>query len=1000
MHISPERDTDIFLLFLGFQMLKDMNTKNLSTCLLLFSMMIIPLNVLSQEPEFMKYYDHPWVDSIMANMSMEDKIAQSLFVATWSNRDISHYTEIDRIIREYHIGGLVFFQGTAEKHVELVKHYQDISEIPLSIALDGEWGAGMRLYDMEDFPYQMTLGAIRDDSLIYEMGERVAYEYRLLGIDLNLAPVADINNNPDNPVINYRSFGENRERVSGKVIMYMKGMQDNGVLATAKHFPGHGDTNTDSHHDLPVLSHSIERFDSLELYPFRNAIDAGIGGVMSAHLNIPAYDNTPDLSSTLSKNIMTGLLREQLGFNGLVLTDAMNMKGLTKFYDPGEADALAYMAGNDILEYVADVKLAIQTIKKYYDDGKIPYEKIENTTRKILAYKYWSGLLRLKPDGKKAAEISNSNANKSFIRKLYSNAITILNNDDNFIPVRHLDKIKIACLAINSAEKTAFQSMMGKYTRTDNFYWNGEEPDSLLRKLEAYDLVIAGIFDTDQRPYNDFGLSEKTLEFTSLLSDNTKLLAVYFGNPYAIDRLEGFQEAEGLILTYQENTYTQELAAQLIFGGIGGHGKLPVSINSKYPEGHGIITPGNIRLQYGYPEDVSISSDKLENIIDSIALAGLEAGAYPGCEVILARKGIVFFHKCYGTHTYQSRIDTREDDLFDLASVTKVAAATTGLMVLDGMDMFSPDRKLSYYVPEMRSSDKKDLVFREILAHQAGLYPWIPYWKNTVRNNGKFKWWTFKRVQSERYPGAVASGLYIHRNYYNKIKKAIKRSPMGDKEYVYSGLVFYLVPEIIENQSGLAFEDFLYRNVYHKLGAYDIVFNPIRFYPDMSIVPTEIDSLFRKQLIHGYVHDEGAAMMAGFSGNAGLFATANDLIKLMEMYRRGGSYGDEQIIEKDIIDEYTSYQYLDNDNRRGLGFDKPLVDEYDGTEEDYPCPGASPSSFGHSGFTGTFAWVDPEYELSYVFLSNRVYPTRDNSLLYDLNIRTQILQSAIDLIQD
>lgn len=973
--------------------------KYLSINILSICFVILSLNTYSQDPEYLQYCNHPWVDSVISEMTIEEKIAQSIFIATWSNRDISHYMDVDRTIREHGIGGLVFFQGTPDKQVELIKHYQDISEIPLGIALDGEWGPGMRLDNIQDYPYQMTLGAISNDSLIYDMGRRIASQLKLLGININLAPVADINNNPFNPVINFRSFGENRDKVTRKVLMYMKGMQDNGVLATAKHFPGHGDTDTDSHHDLPVLFHSRQRFDSLELYPFKHAIDNGIGAIMSAHLNIPAFDTTTNLSSTLSKKIMTGLLKNELDFKGLALTDAMNMKGLTKFYGPGEADALAYQAGNDILEYVSDVETAVNAIKEYYDNGRIPYEQIENTTRKILAFKYWSGLYSGTPDAKEAKKISNSNANKSFIRKLYAGAITVLNNNSNIIPVKDLDKNKIACLAINRTEKTAFQSMAENYTRIDNFYWPEEKKDSLLKKLKGYDLVIAGIFDTDQRPYNNFGINDEAVELISLLSDSTNLLAVYFGNPYAVDRIEGLQNAKGLVITYQENNYAEELAAQLIFGGIGGHGKLPVTINDKYTEGFGIITPGNIRLQYGYPEDAGIPSEILERKIDSLAVIGLESGAYPGCEVILARKGIVFYHKCYGTHTYDSRIDVQENDLFDLASVTKVAASTTGLMKLNCSDLFSPDDRLVKYIPEMKHSDKKDLFMREILAHQAGLFPWIPYWKNTVRDNGSFKWWTFKRVKSDRYPYPVANGLYIHRNYYKKIKKAIKRSPLAEKEYVYSGLVFYLVPEIIENQTGDKFEDFLYKNIYHKLGAYNIVFNPFRFYPESSIVPTEIDTFFRKQLIHGYVHDEGAAMMGGFSGNAGLFATANDLIKLMEMYRRGGRYGNEQIIEEDIIKEYTSYQYPGNDNRRGLGFDKPLVDENEGTPDDYPCPGASPLSFGHSGFTGTFAWVDPKYELSYVFLSNRVYPSRDNSLLYDLNIRTEILQSTIDLIR-
>jgi len=969
----------------------------------LLALTVIVFSLGAQEPDFMEYYDHPWVDSVYADMSIEEKIAQSIFIAAWSNKDIGHYTETGRLIREYKIGGLVFFQGTPAKHIELIKHYNEISEVPLSIALDGEWGAAMRLEDMQKYPYQMTLGAIHDDSLIYEMGSRIASEFKLLGLDINLAPVADINNNPANPVINYRSFGENRSSVAAKVGMYLRGMQDNGILATAKHFPGHGDTDTDSHFDLPVISHDRQRFDSLELYPFRMAISAGVGAVMSAHLHVPALDSSSRLPSTLSKPVMTGLLEDELGFRGLTITDAMNMKGITRFYEPGEAEALAYLAGNDIIEFVPDAELAIKSIKDYYDKGLITDDQVENTTRKILAFKYWSEMHAVEPGAKEATDISSSGSGKSFIRKLYANALTVLNNENNIIPVKGLDNKTIACLALNSKNKTAFQSMAEKYTRTDNFYWpgNGINTDSLINELEKYDIVITGIFGTDQRPYRNFGISSEAGEFLERLAGKTNMLAVYFGNPYAIDRLKGLQDAEGLILTYQENIFTEELAAQLIFGGIGAHGKLPVSINEKYSEGYGIITPGNIRLQYAYPEDAGIASGPFEKRIDSLVHAGLEAGAYPGCELIMARKGIVFFHKCYGTHTYHSRIEVLENDLYDLASVTKVAAATTGLMVLDGMDLFSPGDRLVEHVPEMRFSDKKDLVFSDILTHQAGLYPWIPYWKNTLRNSGKFRWRTIKRTGSDRFPATVANGLYVHRKYINKIKRAIRRSTLGEKgEYVYSGLAFFLIPEIIEEQSGMRYEDFLNENVYHKLGAWDIVFNPLRYYPETSIVPTEIDTLFRDQLLNGYVHDEGAAMMGGFSGNAGLFATANDLVKLMEMYRRGGSYGGQQIIDEDVIREYTDYQFPENDNRRGLGFDKPLTGKYDGTEDDYPCKGASPSSFGHSGFTGTFVWADPEKEISYVFLSNRVYPSRENSRLYELNIRTEILQSIYELAEE
>ncbi|MEZ5000027.1 MAG: serine hydrolase domain-containing protein [Bacteroidales bacterium] len=333
------------------------------------------------------------------------------------------------------------------------------------------------------------------------------------------------------------------------------------------------------------------------------------------------------------------------------------------------------------------------------------------------------------------------------------------------------------------------------------------------------------------------------------------------------------------------------------------------------------------------------------------------------------------------------------------ASVTKVSAALAGLMKLDDMGLFSTDEKLGTYWPALGRSEKADLRMDEILAHQAGLVAWIPFWKKTVRNDGRFKGRTIKHEESGKYPVIVADGLYLKDNYRNKIYNEIKRSPVGEKKYLYSGLTFFLYPKIIENLSGERYEDFLNEKIYHRLGAYNIVFNPYRFYPVSQIVPTEVDTLFRKQLLHGFVHDEGSAMMGGFSGNAGLFATASDLIKLVEMYRRMGNYGGDQIIGADILEKYSTAPFLDNDNRRGLGFDKPqLPDMVDNIEEIYPCRGASLSSFGHSGFTGTFVWADPEKEVSYVFMSNRVYPTRENNLISDMNIRTEILQAIYDSI--
>jgi len=369
--------------------------------------------------------------------------------------------------------------------------------------------------------------------------------------------------------------------------------------------------------------------------------------------------------------------------------------------------------------------------------------------------------------------------------------------------------------------------------------------------------------------------------------------------------------------------------------------------------------------------------------------------------VMIARKGMVVFHKTYGYHTYDARTDLRKDDLFDLASVTKVSSTLAGLMLLDSEGKFSPDENLGYYLPYFKKSDKGDLLMKDLLAHQAGLIAWIPFWRTTVKKDTVYKKSVYRHEFSEKYPLKVAEWLYINKNYRDKIFAEIKKSPLGEKKYVYSDLTFIMSTGIIDNLTGVKWYEYVTNNIYHKIGAYDICFNPYKKYPLSRIVPTEYDSLFRKQQLHGTVHDEGAAMLGGISGHAGLFATANDLMKLMELYRRMGNYGGEQLISEEVLSRYTKYQFPENNNRRGLGFDKPLVNNAELTQKDsYPTRSASPESFGHSGYTGTFVWMDPVSEISYVFLSNRVYPTRNNNRLSELNIRTEILQAIYDSVKE
>jgi beta-N-acetylhexosaminidase len=971
---------------------------------ILFSASFI-LTAQKTDPPFLKYMNHPWVDSVLKSLSAEEKIAQLIWVAAFSNRDIGYDVSLSNQIKKTGIGGVIFFQDQAVKQSEMINYFRQISKVPLMVVTDGEWGIGMRLEGVIKFPYQMTLGAIQDDSLIYRMGNAVAGQFRRAGVNINLAPVADVDNNPENPVINFRSFGEDPENVRRKTLMYMKGLQDNGIISVAKHFPGHGDTEVDSHLDLPVLKHSRIRLDSIELPPFRSLINAGITGIMPGHLSVTALDTIPNLPATLSDQVLTKLLKQELSFNGLILSDAMNMGGVTKYSVSGEAEFISLKAGMDVLEYVIDPEKAIITIAERMKKGEISQESITEKCRKVLAAKYWAGLNQPVPVTiKNIMNELSPPATEALIRELYASALTVINNKQNLIPVRHIDSIKIATLAINTRGLTVYQKRISKYVRADHFNidtLNLKQTDAILRKLAGYDLVIAGIFNTDQKSALNFGIPEGLNIFLERLNSQNKSIITYFGNPYAIDRIGAIQDADGLIVAYQDNGFTQDLCAQLIFGGIGSKGFLPVTINEKYPQGYGIITPGDLRLQFGIPESAGISSELLNRKVDSIANYGIAAGAYPGCEVMIARKGIVVFQKTYGYQTYENRIGVSEDDLFDLASVSKISGALPGLLLLNSMGKFSPDEKLGIYLPDFRKTNKSDILMRDLLAHQAGLVSWIPFWKETIKKDGKFRRNIFAPVTSKKYPLKVAEGLYINRNYRNKIYKEIKKSPLVRNKYVYSDLTFFIVPEIINRLAGKPWYEFVSSDIYHKIGAFDIGFNPYQKYSLTRIVPTEYDSLFRKQLLHGTVHDEGAAMLGGISGHAGLFATANDLMKLMELYRRMGNYGGEQLINRDVMEEYTRVQFPENKNRRGLGFDKPSLNNPDTKPEDiYPTKGASSQSFGHSGYTGTFVWVDPACDLSYIFFCNRVYPTRNNNLLSDLNIRTSILQAIYDSIKE
>lgn len=923
-------------------------------------------------------------------------------VAAYSNRDKAHVQEVLKLIREQKVGGLVFFQGGPVREARLINTYQAASKVPLLMAMDAEWGLGMRLDSTISYPYQMTLGAIRNDSLLYKMGTEIARQMKRAGLHINFAPVADVNNNPGNPVINFRSFGEDKYNVARKATAYMRGMQDHGILATAKHFPGHGDTDTDSHYALPQIAHSRERLDAIELYPFREMIEAGVGSIMVAHLNVPVLDPS-GVPSTLSKPIVTNLLRKELGFNGLIVTDAMNMRGVTASNPPGVVDKQAIVAGNDLLEFTEDVPRAIAEIRNAVSEGKISQQEIDARCRKILAVKYWAGLHRNSHvDVGDIVHDLNTPQAKLLNRDLLQAAITVLNNDGAVLPVRDLDTLRIASVSFGRKQITTFQRSLGLYAQIDHFVVPDSASqvylDSIAERLKDYNRIIAGIHDGSGRPLNRVTFVQPVLDFISKLSTWPGVVVAVFKNPYVLDKLSSIEEADGLIVTYQDNADVEDLTAQLVFGGISASGRLPVSIGSKFVYSDGVDVDGGIRFKYTLPEDAGMNSAVLFSGVDSIVHQALDVRAIPGCQVFVAKDRKVVLYKAYGYQDYADTVKVKLSDLYDLASVTKISSSLAALMKLYDEGEFKTDATLGDYLPKFKRSNKSDIPMHDILTHQARFQPFIAFYNNISKDNGKYKWATVRHDSSQRFPIRLKENMYLYRGYPDKIVKAIRKSPLlEEKKYVYSDFFFILAPRVVESRIEGSFESYLQTNFYTPLGATSVMFNPLRRYPINAIVPTEDDYYFRHEPVHGTVHDEGASMMRGVSGHAGLFANANDLAKLMQMYLDMGTYGGRRYIKEGTLREWSRTQFPELNNRRALGFDKPNL-EYRGVNNN-TAKDASAASFGHTGFTGTFAWMDPESGLLYIFLSNRVNPTRDNTRLYRLNTRTQIQQVLYDAIK-
>lgn len=934
-----------------------------------------------------------WVDSIYNSMTLEEKVGQLYMVQVMSNQDDETKNKIINLIRNHHIGGIIYSNGGPVRQAKLNNELQALSKLPLLIGMDAEWGLEMRLDSTYAFPWNMTLGALKENNLIEQTGKQIGEHCKRLGVHFNFAPVVDINTNANNPIIGNRSFGEDRDNVTEKALAFMKGMQGAGVLANAKHFPGHGDTEQDSHKTLPTISFTEKRIDSIELYPYKQLIKEGLSSVMVAHLNVPNLEPTGNPSS-LSKHIVTDILKDSLGFQGLVFTDALEMKGVADFYESGDIDLAALKAGNDVMLMSEDVAFGVSKIVEAYSIGDITEDRLAHSVKKILQAKYKVGLHDYKPIGLHNL-IADLNRIKDDIlyEDLIEDAITVVRNDRDLLPFRQLETKTVAYVKMGDDSGSVFFDELKKYTKVHEVF--ADNLDDLMGKLQVYNTVVIGLHKSNETPWKDYKFTDSELEWLYEIAKNHTVVLDVFAKPYALMDIKSIENIETIVVSYQNSKIAQEKSAQLIFGAIAAKGRLPVSAGNYFSLGDGIDTYAIKRLGYSIPERVGMSSEKLKKV-DSLAQLAVNEKMTPGIQLLIAREGKVIYNKNFGKHTYVGKEKVLFDDIYDVASLTKILATLPLLMELVEQGVVSLDTKLSEILPEYIDSNKKDVTIKTMLSHYARLRPWEPFYYRTLDSTTQLpseKY--YRKERSNAFNIEVTNNLYLRSDYQDSIQKIVKDSELLDRlKYRYSDFPYYILKKFIETYYDKTLDKVIQDHIYQSLGANNTLYNPYYKISSKKIVPTEIDDYYRHQEVHGYVHDMGAAMQNGVGGHAGVFSNANDVAKIMQMFLQKGFYGGKRYFKPETIDKFNTCYFCENDNRRGVGFDKPQLED-----EGPTCGCVSMTSFGHSGFTGTYAWADPEKDLVYVFLANRTYPNAGKNLLLRKNIRTEIQRLIYEAIE-
>ncbi len=945
-----------------------------------------------------------WVDSVYNTLTERERVAQLVFPKAVPTQGKDSKATIKRMVATNGVGGLLFTAGSLPQYIEMTNYAQSIAKVPLLMTFDGEWGLAMRIDGTPKFPNDMALGAISDPELLKAYGREMARECRLAGIHVNFAPVLDVNSNPKNPVIGFRSFGEDPHKVGTLGTAYALGLEEGNVQAVGKHFPGHGDTSTDSHKEITTVKHSLQTIEDVDLAPFRQYIKAGLSGMMVGHIVVPALDPSGRPAS-LSKKMTTGLLRDKMGFKGLIYTDALGMKGA---HLKGIAPALAaFQAGADVLLSSNTPLKDIDTLMDALKSGKIDSATIADRCKRVLRYKYSLGVQNEKPiDINGLAEKINSAEAQAVNDALARACITALRNDGNILPIGKLGKNRIAIVNIGAPKDNDFAQICGRYSKVDVYNTlNTSFNQTTLAEIRKHDIVVAAV-------YNDAATSRTAY---GQVADMPGLVSVFMMNPYKMSKFRtALRPAKAIVLAYDNLPETRAAAAMAIFGGSEVSGTLPVNLPGVAPLGTGIHIAKS-RLGYATPAAHGMKAS-LSDSIDTIVNAALTAGAFPGCQVLVARHGDIVFEKAYGQITAGGAPVT-SSTVYDLASVSKATGTLPGIMKAYDLGLFNLDVPAAEYIPGLKAAGKT-FTPREMLYHETGMPAAINVYElmmDTTTYTGKL--FTTKKdashgiwlmpnawgnnsakirrditsaKRSSDFSVEAAKGIWVGQAAFDTIMNVIYNQKLKkDKSYRYSCLNFCLLMDMEQRITGQSHDRWVGDSIFAPIGAYNAGYRPTLSHPLNQIAPTENDTFMRRQLVHGYVHDETAAMLGGVSGNAGLFASAADIAKLCQMWLNRGRYGDAQVISPQTVDLFTRSK--SPTCRRGLGFDKPDTENPDWSPT---CEEADASVYGHLGFTGTVFWVDPKNDLFFIFLTNRVNPTRDNKAFNEANIRPELFRQV------